>query len=180
MWVASRRVTREAGPDCAHVFGRVSVLAADDEHDPDSDHDAPVFSAFTGKFVARSGPAAASSADVSLTGDVADAGSALVKRNQETTLAQFHSPALDFLNSREFQGLDPSAENVAVTKAVPGWFGTASGYVAADAGGSGGEHSSDSSDEDDEDDEDDDGDDVAAASGGAGSGAGAGAVAQEE
>ena len=149
--------------------------AADGEHDPDSDHDAPVFSAFSGKFVDRGTKLAAGAAATAAGTDAS--GTALVTRNQETALSNFSSPALDFLNSREYRGLDPAIGDTPVGKAVPGWFGTAMSYVAADAGGSEGDggssSESDGSDADEAAVEPEGG--AAAVAAGAGSGAGAGA-----
>lgn len=155
----------------------MSPLTADGEHDPDSDHDAPVFSAFSGKLVERGTKRAANAA--AARAGAGASGTELVARNQETALSNFTSPALDFLTSREYQGLDPAIGDTPVGKAVPGWFGTAVSYVAADAGGAEGDGGS-SSDGESSSDEEEAAVEPAAANAstvatGAGTGAGAGA-----
>lgn len=58
-----------------------------------------------------------------------DTSSAVTLRMNETQLTKFQSPAADFLNAREYTGLDPNAPDGHSIEVQQGMFGIASDYV---------------------------------------------------
>ena len=60
---------------------------------------------------------------------VVDTSAAVALRMNETQLTQFQSPAADFLNAREYTGLDPNAPEGHSIEVQQGMFGVASDYA---------------------------------------------------